>query len=484
MKVTLWLVGVLALAGLARGYYLKQAEGVTENIPIFIKTLKELHRGPPKLAVPRANVKTEWITQKLDPFDSKEERTWQMRYMVNDEYFKPGGPMFIYVGGEWDIDPSGISGGIFVDLAKEHNGILFYTEHRYYGESKPTKDLQLENMKYLHVKQALADLAHFIEYKRETVSELANSKVIMAGGSYSASMVVWFKKLYPHLLNGGWASSAPLLAKVDFTEYMEVVGKAMRVLGSQQCYDRIQNGIAELEVMIRGKKSAQVKAMLKLCNNFNTNNDLDIWTMFSSFAYIFAGVVQYQRGDDVPAYCDYLMSFKDDVTALSNLWVWYYGYYGGCVDATYNGTLAYYLDTSYYYEWARPWYYQTCNEYGWYQTSGSKNQPFGSSFPVALSTELCRDAYDASYTDSKIQELINGTNEFFGGMKPDVENIYMTHGELDPWNPMGHGVAEGATIIPNASHCNDFGSISSSDSVEMRQSKESLTELVREWLRD
>lgn len=150
-------------------------------------------------------------------------------------------------------------------------------------------------MKYLHVKQALADLAHFIEYKRETVSELANSKVIMAGGSYSASMVVWFKKLYPHLLNGGWASSATLLAKVDFTEYMEVVGKAMRVLGSQQCYDRIQNGIAELEVMIRGKKSAQVKAMLKLCNNFNTNNDLDIWTMFSSFAYIFAGVVQYQR---------------------------------------------------------------------------------------------------------------------------------------------------------------------------------------------
>lgn len=58
--------------------------------------------------------------------------------MVNDEYFQPGGPIFIYVGGEWDIHPSGISGGIFVDLAKEHNGILFYTEHRYYGESKPT----------------------------------------------------------------------------------------------------------------------------------------------------------------------------------------------------------------------------------------------------------------------------------------------------------------------------------------------------------
>lgn len=146
----------------------------------------------------------------------------------------------------------------------------------------------------MHVKQALADLAHFIEYKRETVPELANSKVIMAGGSYSATMVVWFKKLYPELLNGGWASSAPLLAQVDFPEYMEVVGKAFRVLGSEQCYNRIQNGIAELESMILGNRVAEAKAMLQLCNNFNANNDLDVWTLFSGMAYLFAGVAQYQ----------------------------------------------------------------------------------------------------------------------------------------------------------------------------------------------
>lgn len=59
--------------------------------------------------------------------------------MVNDEYFEEGGPMFIYLGGEWAISPGSISNGIFVDLAKQHKGILFYTEHRYYGESKPTE---------------------------------------------------------------------------------------------------------------------------------------------------------------------------------------------------------------------------------------------------------------------------------------------------------------------------------------------------------
>lgn len=44
----------------------------------------------------------------------------------------------------------------------------------------------------------------------------------------------------------------------------------------------------------------------------------------------------------------------------------------------------------------RQWIYQTCAEYGWYQTSGSKNQPFGSSFPLELYLTMCRDFFDES----------------------------------------------------------------------------------------
>ncbi|EDW96026.2 uncharacterized protein Dyak_GE25602 [Drosophila yakuba] len=64
----------------------------------------------------------------------------------------------------------------------------------------------------------------------------------------------------------------------------------------------------------------------------------------------------------------------------------------------------------------------------------------------------------------------------------NLSNVYMTHGALDPWNPMGHGVEQGATLIANASHCADFGSIKSTDSEEMRASKEKLAGLVRQWL--
>lgn len=72
-------------------------------------------------------------------------------------------------------------------------------------------------LKFLNVDQALADVAHFVEEMKITIPGATNSKIIMAGGSYSATMVAWFRQKYPHLLDGGWASSAPLLAKLDFT---------------------------------------------------------------------------------------------------------------------------------------------------------------------------------------------------------------------------------------------------------------------------
>lgn len=80
-----------------------------------------------------------WITQKLDQFDSRNTATWEMRYLENDAYFEPNGPIFIYIGGEWTISAGSIEEGqLITDMAKEYKGVLFYTEHRYYGRSHPT----------------------------------------------------------------------------------------------------------------------------------------------------------------------------------------------------------------------------------------------------------------------------------------------------------------------------------------------------------
>lgn len=44
------------------------------------------------------------------------------------------------IGGEWQIGPGHIlPGQLIYDMAKENNGLLIYTEHRFYGKTRPTK---------------------------------------------------------------------------------------------------------------------------------------------------------------------------------------------------------------------------------------------------------------------------------------------------------------------------------------------------------
>lgn len=41
----------------------------------------------------------------------------------------------------------------------------------------------------------------------------------------------------------------------------------------------------------------------------------------------------------------------------------------------------------------RQWFFQTCNEFGWFETATSRFQPFGSRFPVDKFHRWCSDVY-------------------------------------------------------------------------------------------
>lgn len=59
---------------------------------------------------------------------------------MNDKYFRSGGPVILMVGGEWTVSPGHLLKGQHIyDMAEEFNALLIYTEHRYYGKTKPTK---------------------------------------------------------------------------------------------------------------------------------------------------------------------------------------------------------------------------------------------------------------------------------------------------------------------------------------------------------
>jgi len=438
----------------------------------------------PELPTPKSSaaVATRWIEQKLDHFDEKETRTWQMRYMANDEFWQEGGPIVIFVGGLWNIYEGYLLGGHMYDMAKDNKAHMFYVEHRYYGRSWPTSDMSIENLKYLNVHQVLADLAHFIRTIKSETPGMNNSKVALVGVSYSATLVTWFKKLYPDLAVGVWASSAPLVAKTNLAIYNEYAGDVIRNLGGDACYDRIQNAYTQMEELFATKRGAELKAMWQLCDNFDENNLLDQWSFFSEITEVITGIVVFHRGTSVQVMCNSFLKGDDAIAAVA-VFVMFVMRPAECYDLSYNGVMKEIRNTTFSdMTTMRQWYYQTCNELGWYHTSDSVNQPFGTQFPVELYTKMCADAFGPQYNTDYIDQKVAKTNDFFGGLKPEVTNVYMSHGALDPWLSVAIQSKEQATIVPRYSHGKDFSSISERDSPEMLANKQKIAQLMREWL--
>ena len=104
----------------------------------------------------------------------------------------------------------------------------------------------------------------------------------------------WTLKVYTNAFSL-FSLISNLIFPFNNQEYKEVVGRAWRELGNQQCYNRIQNGIAELESMFANNRVAEVKAMMKLCKNFDENNELDVQSFFDTITNLFCNVAQSQE---------------------------------------------------------------------------------------------------------------------------------------------------------------------------------------------
>ena len=158
---------------------------------------------------------------------------WRQRYFLNTDFYEPGGPLFLVIGGEGMISGRYVGQAYLAYyLAQKWKGAVATLEHRYYGHSQPTAEATNENLeKYLSSQQALADLATFTLFLKEqnlppsmNPPKLKFSKVLSLGGSYPGSLSAWVRQEYPSFINGGaLAFSAPVFAQLDFGEYGEMV---------------------------------------------------------------------------------------------------------------------------------------------------------------------------------------------------------------------------------------------------------------------
>lgn len=91
---------------------------------------------------------------------------------------------------------------------------------------------------------------------------------------------------------GAWASSAPLVARVNHLEFKELSGAAFRSAG-QNCYDTIEQGFAQIEYFFANGRHAEVEELFNTCDPIASAADEALF--FSEISEIFSIIPQFNQ---------------------------------------------------------------------------------------------------------------------------------------------------------------------------------------------
>lgn len=418
-----------------------------------------------------------WFDQKVN-HKACSNATFKQRYFMNHQFYKQGGPAFLFIGGEGQLNPKWAQQSLLSKAAEDHGGVVFALEHRYYGKSWPTPDFALANLRFLSSRQALADMASFMASVPMPRGGGERPRWIVAGGSYPGNLAAWVRAKYPHIVTGAIASSAPVLAKEDFFEYDQQVQRTLARYGGDACAQYYYDVVREIDAIFRsGDRSRidQLKADFG-CGGVNDDSFVD------GLSYV-SGTVQYNRDNAVTAYCgqlklngtvaeklvDFARDFKRELGDST------------CQEATDLGEardIAPHPDNA-----MRQWLYQCCTEFGYWQTAPHAPLPTARSRlgDVAFFRKnYCRALFgDGGPTVPRIDR----TNAYYLGANISTSNILFTNGELDPWRPLSvasPGLA--SFVIDGASHATDLGYPAAKDSPPVAQAKALSLQLIATWL--
>lgn len=478
------------------------------NLAVFSSAYlfnRRLNRGVGEPYISRYSYKDvlpedQYFSQKLDHFDPTNEDSWLQRYWRNPQYYKLGGPAFLMINGEATASPKWAITGQWVSYAKTFNAVCFSLEHRFYGRSRPKNDTSSQNLVYLSSEQALADIAYFIRGVSKQYGLPTGTKWVVFGGSYAGSLAAWARLKYPYLIHGAVSSSGPLLAKIDFAEYFEVV-KASLDSYKPACSNRISTAVQTLEFLVRSESGREdVSNLFKLCSGLESNTD-DISSFFADLADNFAGVVQYNRDNresdtksiTIETLCD-IMTLPNTSAHVAYAEVNRFmlkAYNLSCLDHSYKN----YIDSlkKVDYESAaeddRQWIYQTCTEFGFYQTSSKTSDTFGSHFPAEFYTKQCEQIFGQKYDDKLLKNAVYRTNTIYGDLKINVGNVVFVHGSVDPWHALGithlqdNDSPYETIFINGTAHCADMYPSGDDDSQDLKEARSRIQDILGSWLK-
>jgi len=327
--------------------------------------------------------------------------------------------------------------------------------------------------------------------------DTVTSKVITVGGSYPGNLAAWFRLKYPSVTDGSIASSAPLHAQTNFPEYMEVVAQSLVYFSGQSCYDAVEVAANTISSMynkgIGSSDWTKLETDFKTCSPMTSKQDLQI--LLSDLMGNIQGTIQYNNEHNgvmnVTDICKIMttpeLSAYDNFVAL--MATYRVANNQECEDASWKDMLTWLAPIAKDPTNAgRPWTFQTCNEFGYFQTTDSAHQPFHSW--GVLNLDFYMDMCFAGFNGWTAEPQVGFMNQVYGSRAIDATNVIFGAGTIDPWHALGITNYTGSVAQPTeypvyilgTAHCNDLYAPSNSDPESLTVAREVIANQVAKWL--
>ncbi|KAG2039982.1 peptidase S28 [Suillus americanus] len=382
--------------------------------------------------------------------------TFQQRYWMNWEFYKPGGPIVLMTPGEGNADgyeaytTNETINGL---IAQQQNGAGVIIEHRFFGYSNPYDNLTSQSLALLTIQQAIDDLVYFA-----TTADLpmpggdavkpGQAPWILIGGSYSGALTSWTMVNKPGIFWAGYASSGVVEAITDYYDYFTPIREHM----PQNCSSDVEAVISYLDDMYAVSDTAGIQTLKEAFGLGDIVHVEDFAAALQSNLFDWQSL----QPDVGPGamffeFCDAL-EVKDGISAgpqgwgldnaiysWGNFWnTTYYNHVCGDEDAetclgTYNTSQPYWTNVT-VNNANRSWFWMVCNQVGWYQVGPPECEP-------AIVSRILQPIYDQRQCVNMFPEAFAcppqpttaETNAMYAGWDVDIPHLFFANGLRDPW---------------------------------------------------
>ncbi|KAK9889368.1 hypothetical protein WA026_004644 [Henosepilachna vigintioctopunctata] len=442
---------------------------------------------------------TKYADVLIDHFSYTSNKTFKLRYLVNETFWTANGPIFFYTGNEGDIELFAQNSGFIMELAPKFNALIVFCEHRYYGDSMPFGNLSYtkpEYLGYLSSEQALHDFVDIIDI-------LQNSKygsdgplpVIAFGGSYGGMLSSWLRIKYPATVQGAIAASAPIWQFTGLTPCGVFYSIVTHVYASANEKFDCSISIKNLWPAIRRVANTPdgmtwLNSAWKLCNNITNTKDVQKLIDAVSNALVNMAMANYPYANtflaDLPPYpvkamCSELIEpekyMKDDkklILALGKALNIYTNYSRTAKCNDFSDTDA--LGIS-------GWDFQSCTEMVMPMCTNPDDMFEPSAWDYDKVAQDCLVKFGVKPSNPREVVL-----QYGGKNLKYASNIVFSNGLLDPWS--GGGVLSNisstvtAIVIPEGAHHLDLRESNPADPASVIRARKFHSDSIQNWITD